>query len=212
MKDTSAAISDLKSKWQTLHALDRARDIEKIHKAGTSLRSLARELECGESGFRHLLEARHAPLEDQILARKNEISTNELVLRAKAAGTRREEKQAEDLKRKRTRDSIAGCKRICDWIRSEKVAGPCGVNVVSEARDWLDRAERNKQLPRGSAPAGTTVAEIIQRCRPPEMTTDGYSYVAWYQLWMIRWAYFSMPDHWVRYKAIELALEKQHRR
>jgi hypothetical protein len=50
-------------------------------------------------------------------------------------------------------------------------------------------AEQNNQLPRGAAPAGMTVAETIQRCWPVELTTDAYNYVAWYQLWLIRWAY-----------------------
>jgi len=212
MKDTTAAISNLKSQWQTHHDLDRARDIERIHKAGISLRSLARELDCSESLLRRLIEARHAPFEDLVLARKNKTSTNELVRRSRAAGTHREEKQAEDLKRKQTRESIAGGKTVCDWIRSQGLSKACGVNVVTETRDWLHTKEQSKQLPGGAAPAGMTVAEIIQRSRPIEMTTDGYNYVAWHQLWLIRWAYYAFTDRLVRYKAIDLALEKQHTR
>jgi hypothetical protein len=190
----------------------RARAVNLIHKSGISLRSLATELDRKESLLRRLLQARLAPIEDQVLARRGAISTNELIRRASAARTHREEKQAEDLERQRTRDAIAGSKTICDWISSEGLTGACGKQVVGEARLWLNMAEQSKQLPRGAAPAGMKVAEIIQRTQPAEPTSDEHSYLARLGRWLSLWAYYSFTDPWVRYKAIELALEKQCRR
>ena len=87
-----------------------------------------------------------------------------------------------------------------------------GAQIVGDARPTLAIAEDNKTLPRDAAPPGTPVTETIQRCRPAEPNIDATSYIAWFGGWLSLWAAYSMTDSWVRYEAIELALEKQLRR
>jgi lambda repressor-like predicted transcriptional regulator len=64
MSDTSEAISDLQSKWDTLCDLDRARAVRAIHQTGTSFRELAKALKRSPSLLRHLIEALSASRED----------------------------------------------------------------------------------------------------------------------------------------------------
>ena len=212
MSDAYDAISDLQSKWDTLGDLDRARAIRTIHKTGTSLRGLAKALERSPSLLRHLLESLEAPPEDQLLARQGKLTTNELVRRSHAAGSARATKQREALELERTRASQKGCKAICDWLAAEGISGPTGAQIINEARTTLAIAEHNKTLPRDSAPPGTPVTEIIQRCRPVEPNSDANSYITWFAFWLSLWAAYFMTDSWARYQAIELALEKQPRR
>jgi len=89
MSNPSFAVADLQSKWHTLHDLDRACAVHAIHQAGTSLRELAKALNCSDSLLRHLLAALQATPADRLLLRQRKISTNELVRRSEAAGIRR---------------------------------------------------------------------------------------------------------------------------
>jgi len=212
MKDTPVAISDLSSKWETLHDLDRALAVRAIHRACTSLRALAKELPCSPTLLRHLLKALQAPPEDQLLARQGKITINELVRRAKGARTPLAVKPREDLEHNRTQASLAGCQDICDWLRSEDISRPCGISILTEARSALAGAEKRKLRPRDAAPQGTPVAEIIQKCRPLEPMSDEHIYVVWFARWLSLWTAYSIPDSGVRSKAFEMALEKQKAR
>jgi integrase len=87
MNTSRSAIADLQAKWHILHDLDRGRAVYAIQQDGTSIREIARTINCGESLLRRLLLAIQAPVEDRSLARQGKITTNELVRRAKAAGT-----------------------------------------------------------------------------------------------------------------------------
>jgi hypothetical protein len=118
----------------------------------------------------------------------------------------------EALEFERTQASIRGCKTICNWLAVEDIPASYGEQIVEEARRTLAMAEENNSLPRDAAPPHTPVTEIIQRCRPVEPNSDAISHVAWFGHWLALWAAYSMPDSWVRYKAIELALENQLRR
>ena len=77
---------------------------------------------------------------------------------------------------------LKGCKAICDWLASEGISGPCGAQIVNEARSTLAIAEQNN--PRDAAPPGIPVTEIIQRCRPAEPNSDATSYIAWFTRWL----------------------------
>ena len=55
MAVTFLSVVELQSQWHNLADLDRARAIYAIHRAGTSLRALAKALNCSESLLRHLL-------------------------------------------------------------------------------------------------------------------------------------------------------------
>jgi lambda repressor-like predicted transcriptional regulator len=210
--DTSSAVLTLQSDWHTLQDLDRARAVNAINKAGISLRQLAKALNCSPSLLRHLLDALQAPPEDRYLAHQGNISTNELCRRAKAAGIRRTARQRESLQLERTQASVRGCRTICDWLAEENISAACGEQIVEEARRELVNAEERNQLPLDAAPPDMPVVEIIQRCRPAEPKTDAVSFVAWFAYWLALWAAYAMTDSWVRYQAIELALERQSRR
>ena len=208
----SSAVTKLQTDWHTLHDLDRARSVNTIIKSGTSLRQLAKALNCSATLLRHLLEALQAPPEDRRLAQQGEISTNELVRRAKAAGIRRTDRQRESRQLERNKASIRGCTTICDWLAEENLSASSGQQIVGEARRLLAIAEDTKQLPRDAAPPDMPTGMIIQRCRPPEPKTDKISFVAWFAYWLALWVANSMTDSWIRYQAIELALERQFRR
>jgi hypothetical protein len=131
-----------------------------------------------------------------------------------SADPNRRESTAQQVNARRStaRASQKGCKAICDWIGAEGLSGPAGAQIVGEARQTLAVNEENKTLPRDSAPLGMPITEIVRRCRPAEPNTDTTSYIAWFGHWLSLWAAYSMTDSWVRYKAIELALEIQLRR
>lgn len=80
--DNVATIADLKDKWEQLKDVDRARAVHMIHKSGTSLRKLAKDLNCSPTLLRNLNLAAQATVLDLLLARKGKISTRELVRRA----------------------------------------------------------------------------------------------------------------------------------
>jgi hypothetical protein len=165
-----------------------------------------------EALLRHLLQALQAPPDDQLLARDGKISTQELVRRAKSAMAGHAAKLREIEERKRARASAAGCKAICKWLAAEGLSGAFGEQIIGEARRDLAEAEQSKRLPRDAAPAKMPVSQIIQHCRPAEQKSDEISFVARFAQWLARWAFYSMPDSRVRFKAIELALENQCRR
>lgn len=212
MTDTSFTITDLQSKWGTLHDLDRARAVRAIHRSGTSLNELAKALKCSPSLLRHLLKTLQAPQADQSLARNGKLTTNQLVRRAQAAEVSLATKQREAEAVKRTQASLLGCKAICDWVADEGLAGPFAGQIIGKARWVLAAKEENKTLPRDAAPPHMPVKEIIQKCRPTDLKTYEIYSLAWFVHWFTLWAAYSMTDSWVRYKAIELALEKQLRR
>jgi transposase-like protein len=81
----TAAVNQLKNDWDPLRDLDRARAVAKIKQSGISIRQIAKRLDRGESGLRHLLLALQAPAADLVAARQGKLSTNDLVRRAKAA-------------------------------------------------------------------------------------------------------------------------------
>lgn len=89
MKSTPS-ITRLQVDWHRSSDLERARAVHTIKQSGVSIRKIAAELQVSESLLRHLLHALQAPSSDRVLAKQGEITTNELVRRAKAAGLRRD--------------------------------------------------------------------------------------------------------------------------
>jgi len=212
MPTPSSAAAELKAKWHELSDLDRAKAVRDLKQSGLSTRAVALEIAASEASLRRLLEALQAPIIDQVLAREGKISTNELIRRAKTAKVILTEKQREALNLKRERQSLKGSKTICDWLISEEVPTNWGEQIVGEARRFLIDAEESKQFPPGFVPPGMSTAEIIRRSRPEQPKEHDESQIAWRAYWLAVWVYRAMPDEWVRYKAVELALEKQRRR
>ena len=209
MPTTSSAVADLQLQWHTLHDVDRAKAVFAIRRAGTSLRELAKALNCSESLLRHLLAALQAPAADRLLARQGKISLNELVRRSKAAGIRRSSMHREAREFERARAALQGCRTICDWLVAEQMPGSYGEQIVEAARLLFANAELTGKFPKDAAPAGTPTAEIIQRCRPAAAEDDSAGFITRHGWWLARWAYYSMTDVNVRDRALELALEKQ---
>ena len=178
----------------------------------TSIRELARELNCGESLLRGLILAIRAPVEDRLLAHWGKISTNELVRRAKVAEIKSAAKEHEATEFERTQASIRGSKTICDWLIQEKWSGGFGEQIFCEAQRKLALAERTNQFPKDAAPAAMAVVEIIRRCRPPALTTDAINPLATAACWLARWALCAFTDPGVRYQALKLALDVQFKR
>ena len=212
MTDISPAVAQLQSEWHSLRDLDRARAVDAIKHSGVSTRQIALQLHVSESLLRHLLKALQAPIEDRFLAQKRKTSTNELVRRARTEGIRRSNMHRETVEFERSQASLKGCRTICNWLAEQRISGSYGEQIVEEARRTLAIAEENKTLPRDAAPHDMPTATIIQQCRPAEPKTDAISFVAWFARWLALWTAYSMVDSWVRYKAIELALETQFKR
>ncbi|MFZ1085603.1 MAG: hypothetical protein WAN35_11620 [Terracidiphilus sp.] len=212
MSTISSAVVDLQSQWHSLHDLDRAAAVLALTKSGISARNLADRLHLSESLLRHLLCALQALPEDRARARRGEISTNELVRRSKAAGTRRTSPHREAREFERARVALQKCQTICDWLAAENMSGPDGEQIVDEARRLFAKAGQDGRFPPGAAPADMPTEQIIQRCRPAELKDDSVSFIARYAYWLALWTYYSMTDVNVRDQALALALEKQFRR
>jgi transposase-like protein len=211
MSNPSSAAAGLQSQWHTLHDLDRARAVNAIHQAGTSLRELAKTLNCSDSLLRRLLAALQAPLADRLLLRQGKISTNELVRCSKAAGIRRSSMHRETREFERTQASRQACRTICGWLAAEQMSGPYCEQIVDEARRQLAIAGMTGKFPKDAAPPDMPAEEIIQCCRPPQAGINELSSTAWFGAWLARWTYYAFTDTTVRDTALDLALEEQFR-
>ena len=207
--DIPPSVAKLRDKWPTLHDLDRAGAVLKIKQAGVSMRTLAKELDCSPSLLGHLLLARKAPLQDQLLARQGKISTKELVRRARPEQARLAARDGKALEAKRTKEAQKGCKLICDWLAQTGHSWSVGESIVDEARRILARAEQEGALPRQDTPPKLPVEEIIDRTVPPKSFSGDAGYPWWFAQWLARWAFVVIPDRLVRHKALNLALDKQ---
>jgi transposase-like protein len=206
-----ASIADLQINWDQFNDVDRARAVHQFHQSGVSLRELAKALNCSASLLRQLDQAPQAPPLDQMLARRGEISTRELVRRSRAAKLQCAAKERQADERKRMQAAQQGSKTICDWLEEEKLWPSHGEAIVDETRMILFQAEQHGTLPQGPPPPpGTPVKEIIRRCRPKPETVES-SDVARYAHWLAVWAYYSFPDTMVRDRALNLALDRLSR-
>jgi len=209
--DNASAIADLQQKWPSLHDVNRASAVHAIYQAGTSLRYLAKALNCSLTLIRNLNTAAQAPPLDRVRAGKGQINTRELVRRSRAAATLRAKQDREEHERDSVRAAHEGSRLICDWLQEEKLSGAYGEQTIDEARRLLAMAEQDGNLPTQKAPPDTPVAEIISRLRLPAAMHDDIGSVGWYAAWLARWTYFAMPDSSVRHKALNLALDTQIR-
>ena len=84
----------------------------------------------------------------------------------------------------------------------------CGYTeqVVVEARQRLAGAEMIGKLPRGAAPAGTPLAEIIERTKRKKEHDE--LEISVYSRWLASWAYYAIPDSETREQALSLAWER----
>jgi DNA-binding transcriptional MerR regulator len=196
-----------------LSDLDRAKAVRNLRDSGMSLNQIASQLQCSPSNLRHLLLALDAPVEDKILARRGEISTNELARRSRAAGKRRAARHREETGLEQAREARRAANSVSDWLAEEGMSGPLGEQVIEETRrDFADR-ELTGHMPQ--YPSGVPELprkELIQRCRPTTLPENNADYIDWYHQWLWRWAFVAFPDPVVRDDALELALQQQWKR
>jgi hypothetical protein len=207
--EASAALAGLVEKWPTPN-----NDVDKalaVAKLDVDTRVLAAHLGCSEAHIRNYRLMAKAPCEDQLLARKGEISSRELVRRSRHAEAERKIKDKEVLDQKRTNDAQKASKTICDWLEGEGLQSSHCENIVDETRRILDGAEREGTLPKGSfPPPGTPMTEIIQRCRPKPDPEEFH--ISLYARWLAVWSYYAFPDSIVRDRALNLAWDVQTKR
>jgi hypothetical protein len=203
------SISQLQSNWFQLHDLDRARAVAAIRRSGTSIRKIADGLGFSESNLRHLLVALKASPEDKDLARRNQISTNELVRRAQAANMRRAERHREVLALERDEAAQKGADLICNWLLKTGLHGPSCAMIVDEARRRLASDEAAGIVPKVSKPLDLTIDEIIRRRRPDDLNDPTMDTISWHAEWLLRWAFWAFPDDQLRWTALDLALKGQ---
>ncbi|HEX9198364.1 MAG TPA: hypothetical protein VF865_02310 [Acidobacteriaceae bacterium] len=108
---------------------------------------------------------------------------------------------------RQTAKTIGGTKAILRWLTSDKAAAGNAEQVVQEARHMLMLAEQTGGLPKGTAPIGTKLQEIICRTRPAECTADQVD-VDRFGRWLALWAFFAFPDRSVLWGALDGALSK----
>jgi hypothetical protein len=208
----TSSISQLQSDWFQLHDLDRAQAIAAIRRSGTSIRQIALGLGFSESNLRHLLLCLEASPEDKDLARRNQISTNELARRAQAANMRRAERHREVVALEREEAARKAADLICHWLIKTGLHSPSCEMIVDEVRRQLATDEAAGIIPTISKPLDLTIDEIIRRRRPDDLNDPTMDTISWHAEWLLRWAYWAFPDDQVRWTALDIALEKQWER
>ena len=210
--DVPSSLADLKTQWAELSDVDRALAVHALHSPSLSFHQLAKELGCSASQLRNLDRAAQAPAEDLDLARKKQISTRELVRRARAAAAQRADQDREALDQKRNQAARKAALTICNWLEERQILPAHGEGIIDESRRILAQAEYLDQLPKCSPPPpGMPTAEVIIRTKPPASVHPDIESVGWYAAWLARWAFFAFPDSVVRDRALNLALDYQIR-
>jgi hypothetical protein len=204
MTDTTLAITDLRSRWFKLVDLDRAQEIEFIHRLGVSLQELATALNCSPSLLTHLLQAARASIEDRELARRGVLSTRALVQRAKAHGARSTAMNHEEIAFARERTALQGSKSILNWLEEQQVTSADQGRLIENTRlhlSYLERAGLHHQLERAAALSTDQidVQSMLARPRPEEVDPD-----AGLAQRFALWVFHGIPDAPVRQRAFEL--------
>jgi DNA-binding transcriptional MerR regulator len=209
-RETSKEVRKLPSNWSTMTDVDRAEAVKRLLGVGMSGREIAKALKCSESLIRHLKPLSEALPEEKDLARLGKVSTRELRRRIAERKAEKAHKQEQADEQARLEAARQGATHILEWFnKEEKIAYPHAEQIVLEARRKLREAERDGTLPKGKAPAGLPVSEIIRRCNralPP--STDDVIFVERYANWLARWTYCVMPDSRIWEKALDIALNE----
>ncbi len=201
------AIADLRSGWRMLPDIEKASLIAKILAAGMSRRRLAPTLGCGEATIRNLaLLAQALPTEKDQL-RAGELTTRAVLRRIRLRRTAAKIIQRGAMARDAEREARRHCDRVLRWVQREKLPTAYAEQAVEEARLQLVLAESTGGLPEDSAPEGTTVDEIIRRCRPEPVSEDTHI-LASYARWLALWSYYSVPDSATRLQGLQYAASK----
>jgi len=205
MTDTRSAVADLRSRWQTLCDIKRARAVQSLRQDGMTLRALAPQLNCSPSLLSHLLRAGQARVEDRELARCGAISTRELVRRAGSSGIRNASTQHEGVAFDRERAATQARRAITRWLDEEKIAIVDRDRVIEQARLQLVNADRSAVGPMGADLPDIPIEEVIRLFRPAHLDGDQDRSAAWFAQWLAHWTLYGILDDGVRARALELA-------
>lgn len=182
-------IEQLRHDWNQLSSLERAQLVSILKKSGMSYREIGRVFDCAESSVRYVHKALDAPEADLAAARNNQISTAELVRRAKAAAERGKKDQVEARELDRKRKAKEASRTICEWLEQKHLGGSRGEAIAMEARSMLIANYTTGTLPRVDPQVVHPAADWIERWRPATSIPDDPSYISWYALWLARWSY-----------------------
>lgn len=190
--DAIAAIGELRDNWHRLHDLDRASAVRDVVQLGVSRRRLAEELGVDEKLIRRLLKTLDASGADQDLSRRNLVSTNELVRRAKGRSASAEQRAADT-------------KAIVDWLRADRLRESRARLILHLSYRMVKIVERNYDLPPACPPLAAALNEAIEGCRPdPSGFSDP---VHWSVTWLSTWVLHLIPGADRRMVALSKALE-----
>jgi hypothetical protein len=190
--DAVPVIADLCEKWHLLHDLDRAVAVRDIIQLGVARRRLAREMGFSEGLLRHLLKALKASPADQDLARRHAISTNELVRRSVGRSASSEQRTAD-------------VTMVVNWLRKQSLSSPQARLILGLAAQAVRIVERKYSPPLLSVPAGMTVDEVIEGCRPDRSRFDHH--LGWLAHWLSIWVFPLIPETDRRRDSLNKALE-----
>jgi hypothetical protein len=201
-------IAQLRSRWVDLSDVDRAREIDTIHRSDVSINQIGRDLKISASLLRHLLLCLQASEEDQNLARRGQISTNELARRGQAAKKRRAEPPPAVVEARRKESASEGADLICNWILKEDLYGPDCIRIITDVCREFKIREENHSLPPLTKHASLPLNVLIQRSKPKRPIDAGEAALSWYAEWLCRWSFYAFEDAAVRDSALKQALER----
>ncbi len=202
-----SAIAQLQSDWFSFSDLDRASALLVLKQSGISIRGVAAQLHLSESLLRRLLQALKAPACDLDLARKGNISTNELVRRAKSVSLPPSPQPREMDPLERVRQTRIAADLICEWLIQTELFAPARRAIVEDVqRKFRLMRETGLHLP-VVAHSNTPISGIIKQTKPP--ADDRIHIVGWFAQWLLRWSFCAFPNEVIRDTALDLALQRQ---
>jgi len=209
--DASAALADLRKKWDHLSDVGRGETVHKLHDAGMSYWKLAQVLPCSATQLRNLDKVAQADEFDRFMSERGQISTRELVRRVEASKKKSAQKEKEALEKKRRQEAEEGSKLICDWLEEQGVLPSVGAAIVRHAYRHLAEAEIDGTLPSWPPPPrNVPVAQLIESKRPPNSVDAETGSHGWFAIWLANWSLLVIPDGTVREKALAIAEEVLH--
>ena len=184
MIDTGAGVAELQSRWRSLCDLDRARAVQSIHQAGMSLQELAPHLNCSPSLLSYLLRALQAPAKDRELARLGDITTRELVRRARSSGTRPNSIQRESLAFDRECVAVQAGHAIKVWLDEQSIPSADQEQIMDQASSLTASVKRVDLGSLGASLPDIPLVEIIRLFRPADLGTNDDHSIAWFAQWL----------------------------
>lgn len=196
MFDLSPAVADLQKAWLDLHDVDRADHVQQIMGAGVSGRALARALGCSEALIRYLRVAADASDADKQQARAGALTTRQLVEKAKSRRAELKMLEQAELEKQIQSEGEEAAGLILRWLYDHSLGFGHMEQIVDRANHMLAEKEWEGTLPKGHAPEGMPLEQIIAKCRleDPEDERDGVMATEKYACWLYLWSFYAFPQ------------------